>query len=121
MKIKKITPLLIILFVSTVLISCESQKYISVVVLNKQTREPINNVFIKVMAGKDGDFTKNKDEGYTNADGKYETYMMIGCAGGCYDIKIKYTKEDFETVETLNQIKDTVYLTPRNYWINTMK
>lgn len=112
MNLKTTSKLLSLLFFVIVLISCESQKHIDLVVLNKQTKEPIDNVFVKVTAGKGEDFTKSGDEGYTNTTGKYETYIMIGCSGGCYDIKINYSKKGFYTLETMNQIKDTVYLIP---------
>jgi len=104
--------ILILLFIVTIFISCEAQKQISVIVLNKQTSQPIDEVFVKVMAGKNGDFTKSGDEGYTNKTGKYETYIMVGCSGGCYDIKINYSKNGFKATETINQIEDTVYLSP---------
>jgi len=97
-----------------VFVSCESQRHINLVVLNKVTNTPIDSVFVKVAAGKGEDFTKSGDKGYTNIAGKYETYIMIGCSGGCYDIKIIYKKEGFKTVETMNQIEDTVYLEPYN-------
>ena len=112
--LKTIPKVLSLLFIAIVLISCEAQKQISVIVLNKQTSQPIDSVFVKVMAGKNGDFTKSGDKGYTNKTGKYGTYIMVGCAGGCYDIKINYTKDGFNTTETMNQIKDTVYLNPVN-------
>ena len=112
MNLKTTLKLLSLLLFVIVLISCEAQKHINLVVLNKQTNAPIDSVFVKVTAGKGDDFTKSGDEGYTNSTGKYETYIMIGCSGGCYDIKINYDKEGFKTVETMNQIKDTVYLIP---------
>jgi len=115
MNLTKTPKLLILLFSIIVLISCESQKHVNLVVINKQTNEPIDSVFVKVTAGKGKDFTKSGDEGYTNATGKYETYIMIGCSGGCYDIKISYGKEGFKTLETMNQVKDTVYLIPLTF------
>lgn len=105
---------LIVLFSTLILSSCESQRQISVTVFNEKTSKVIDSVLIKISAGKNGDFTRNQDEGYTNKEGRYETYMMVGCTGGCYDIKIEYLKENFKRKETLNQIKDTVYLTPIN-------
>jgi len=111
---KIIIRLFFFLVVTTLIVSCESQKYISVVVVNEQTKEPLDSVFIKVMAGRNGDYTKNEDQGYTNSNGKFETYMMVGCVGGCYDIKINYSKENFKLIETINQIQDTVFLNPNN-------
>ena len=101
-----------ILLTTALLISCEAQKHINVLVLNKQTNQPMDNVFVKVMAGKGNDFTKSGDQGLTDSTGRYETHIMIGCSGGCYDIKINYSKEGFQTFETMNKIKDTVYLIP---------
>ena len=96
------------------LISCEAQKDILVVVLDKTTLAPIDSVFIEVMAGKDDDFTKNYDMGYTDINGKFETSMMIGCAMGCYDIKIQYVKDGYLTKTELNNIVDTIYLEVSN-------
>jgi hypothetical protein len=109
---KAISKLVLLLFSLIVLISCEAQKEINVFVLNEETGSPISGALVKVMAGKGGDFTKSGDEGHTNRNGNYETNIMIGCAGGCYDIKINYSKEGFKTVERMNQIQDTVYLIP---------
>lgn len=109
----KAIPQLLLLFCSLViLISCEAHTEINVLVLNKETGSPMKDVFVKVMAGKNDDFTKSEEDGFTNENGIYETHLMIGCAGGCYDIKINYSKEGFESLETMNEIQDTVYLIP---------
>lgn len=109
---KAMPKLLLLLWILIVLISCEAHTEINVLVLNKVTGSPINDVFVKIMAGKGDDFTKSEEEGFTNEEGIYETHLMIGCAGGCYDIKINYNKEGFESLETMNQTQDTVYLIP---------
>ncbi|MGV6860665.1 MAG: hypothetical protein ACWA41_02785 [Putridiphycobacter sp.] len=93
-------------------LSCESQKHIQITVLNDTNSLPIDSAYIEVSAGKNGDFTKNQDYGFTNKKGQYETYMMIGCAGGCYDIKINISKEGYQEIEILNQLNDTILLTP---------
>ena len=105
-----ISSLIFMLIIATFLISCESYRHISVIVIDEVTLEPIDSVFIKVNAGKDGDYNKNYDEGYTDISGKFETEMMIGCSFGCYDIYIEYSKEGYETKTDLNLIEGSIFL-----------
>lgn len=98
------------LIIATSLISCESYKHISVIVIDEVTGEPIDSVFVKVNAGKDGDYNKNYDEGYTDISGKFETNMMIGCSFGCYDIYMEYSKKGYETKTDLNLIEGSIFL-----------
>lgn len=99
-----------ILILGITLISCEANKLISVTVIDKITRQPIDSVSIEVKAGKNGDYSKNNAKGYTNADGKFETHMMIGCAFGCYDIYIEYKKSGYVHKIELNQTEGLVEL-----------
>ncbi len=92
------------------LFSCESNKLISVTVIDKITREPIDSVLIEINAGKNGDYTKNTAKGYTNSEGKFETHMMIGCAFGCYDIYTKYSKTGYVKVVDLNKTEGIIEL-----------
>ena len=92
------------------LISCEEYKLISVTVVDKVTRQPIDSVFVDVKAGKNGDYTKNHAKGYTNSDGKFETHMMIGCAFGCYDIYMEYDKKDYVHKAELNKTEGLIEL-----------
>ncbi len=98
------------LIIATSLISCESYKHISVTVMDEVTEEPIDSVFVKINAGKNGDYNKNYDEGYTDISGKFETDMMIGCSFGCYDIYIEYSKNGYETKIDLNFTEGSVLL-----------
>jgi hypothetical protein len=101
---------LIVAFLAIIMISCEANKLISVTVVDKSTKQPIDSVYVKINAGKNGDYTKNQAAGYTDTAGKFETYMMIGCAFGCYDIYITYTKNGYNIKEDLNKTEGTVEL-----------
>lgn len=94
------------------LISCETNKHVLVTVLNSATNQPIDSVMVNVNAGKNGDYNKSTAKGYTDENGKYESYLMIGCSFGCYDIYIEYTKTGFKTKRDLNITEGTVFLSP---------
>ena len=98
--------------ISVVFPSCEANKHISVTILNSLTKQPIDSVSVKVNAGKNGDYNKNTSEGFTNAEGKFETYMMIGCAFGCYDIYVSYSKNGYKDKKDLNVTEGTIELIP---------
>ena len=66
MKIIRFTIAVVIIGIT--LISCEEYKLISVTVVDKVTRRPVDSVFIEVKAGKNGDYTKNNAKGYTNSE-----------------------------------------------------
>jgi len=103
---------LFILAITPLFTSCETNKHISVTVINVLTKEPLDSVFVKVRAGKNGDYTKNYSEGYTDSTGKFQTDMMIGCSGGCYDIYMDYSKTGFEDKTDFNITEGTVFLSP---------
>ena len=90
--------------------SCEANRLISTTVTGKQTQLPIDSVFVDVKAGKKGDYTKNNASGYTDPNGKFETYMMIGRTFGCYDIFIEYNKAGYVNKSELNNTEGTVEL-----------
>jgi len=92
--------------------ACESHIEIKVVVLDQVSLRPIDSVFVDVVAGKNGDFTKSGTEGYTDSLGRMESSMMIGCSGGCYDYKITYSKEGYRSITEENTLRDTIYLVP---------
>ena len=104
--------LLFVLAISPFLTSCETNKHISVTVVDAITKEPLDSVFVKVRAGKNGDYTKNYSEGYTDTTGKFQTDMMIGCSGGCYDIYMDYAKTGFKNKTDFNITEGTVLLSP---------
>ncbi len=90
--------------------SCEANKLISVTVIDKTTKQPVDSVFIEVKAGKNGDYNKNHALGYTDSNGKFETNMIIGCAFGCYDIYMEYGKKGYVSKTELNKTEGTVEL-----------
>lgn len=92
--------------------SCESQRIISVNCVNALTGEPVDSVLVNVNAGLDGDYNKSTRSGYTDSTGHFETTIMIGCPGKCYDIYVSYTKNGFEFVKNLNELEGEIKLTP---------
>lgn len=92
------------------LFACEKNKHIKLLLIDKNTHAPLENVFVSVNAGYDGDYSKNHTEGYTNKHGQFETYMMIGCARGCYDIQINYSKSKYQFKEELNNTEGIIEL-----------
>ncbi len=99
-----------IFIIGITFISCETNKLISVSVVDKLSKQPIDSVLIEIKAGKNGDYTKNYAKGYTDANGKYETYMMIGCSFGCYDISIEYDKNGYAHKKELNHTEGVIEL-----------
>lgn len=102
----------IYLTVSISLTSCEALIQMNVTVLNATTKNPVDSVFVKVNAGKNGDYNKAGTQGYTDSKGKFENSFMIGCAFGCYDIYTEYTKEGYLPKKDFNITGGIIYLTP---------
>jgi 5-hydroxyisourate hydrolase-like protein (transthyretin family) len=92
------------------LFSCESQKQISLYIIDSNSHKPLDSVLVEVNAGIYGDYSKSTAKGYTNAAGKFETSLMIGCTPKCYDIKIRCSKNDYQEVDLFNQTEDTVVM-----------
>lgn len=107
---KTIQLIIALLVLGITLVSCEANKLISVTVVDKVTKQPVDSVFVKVNAGKNGDYTKNSTSGYTNSSGKFETHMMIGCTFGCYDIYIDYDKSGYVHKTEFNKTEGVVEL-----------
>lgn len=95
---------------ATLIFSCESQKQISLYIIDSNSNKPLDSVLVEVNAGLNGDYSKSTAKGYTNASGKFETSMMIGCTPKCYDIKIHCSKNDYQAVDLFNQTDDTVVM-----------
>ena len=93
-----------------IIIACESQKHILVTVIDEDTKQALDSVFVQVNAGKNGNYNKNSDEGFTNESGEFETYMMIGCSFGCYDIQMTYTKPGYKKLIQLNNTTGKISL-----------
>jgi hypothetical protein len=108
--LKTIRFTILIVILGITLISCETNKQISVTVIDKLTKQPIDSVLIEVKAGKNGDYTKNYAKGYTDSNGKFETNMMIGCSFGCYDIYMEYDKNGYAHKKELNHTEGLIEL-----------
>jgi len=100
-----------LLLISALLWSCEAQKQISVTCLDAETKLPLEGVTVNVNAGLDGDYNKSTDSGVTDTAGHFETQIMIGCPGKCYDIYITYSKEGYDERKDLNVLEGNVLLT----------
>ena len=101
-----------ILLCTLLFTSCEANKHITVTVFDAATNQPVDSVKIKVNAGTNGDYNKSYTEGFTDENGKFETYLMIGCAFGCYDIYIEYQKNGYIVKKDLNITEGNILLTP---------
>ncbi len=107
---KRLTLLIPILMIGIFLTSCESQKHISVTVIDKNTGQPLDSVLVKINAGKKGNYNMSTAEGYTDPNGKFETDIMIGCTFGCYDIYSEYNKKGYTKKTEFNKTEGKVEL-----------
>lgn len=99
-------------FLSLIFESCEANMKANIHVYDAKTKTKLDSVFVDIMAGKNGDYTKSGCKGYTDSNGFFENSFMIGCSFGCYDIYIKYSKNGYDSITTFNKIQDTIYLEP---------
>lgn len=113
MKKINLIPVIFALAVTILFMSCEANKYISVTIVDAITNQAIDSVLVKVNAGKNGDYNKSRDQGYSDASGKYETDIMIGCSFGCYDIYMEYSKDGYDNKKDFNIIKGEILLNPK--------
>jgi hypothetical protein len=98
MKIQKIKYLISSIVIS-ILISftaCESYQTVAIVVLDSETQQPIDSVFVEFKAGKNDDYTKSGTSGYTDSTGNFIGDFMIGCSFGCYDYFFECSKPGYE-------------------------
>lgn len=116
-KLKNITMKIIwfsafILLLSLFLISCKDHEDISVLVIDKISKQPIDSVFVKVTEGKrdGGDWSDNAVTGYTDTNGKFEATIRIGYAFGNNHIYLGYEKEGYVYKEEVNKTEGTVEL-----------
>jgi len=92
------------------ILGCEAQKTIAVTCVDAQTKQAIEGVHVLIEVGKNGDYTKAGQEGETDSEGRFDASMMIGCAFGCYDIYITYTKVGYQTKKDFNILEGRVDL-----------
>jgi hypothetical protein len=105
--------LIVISIVFFSLIACEANKQVFVTVYDLVSKQPVDSVHVVIKAGKNGDYTKSGAEGYTDSTGRFNTFFMIGCSFGCYDVFVEYHKNGYSPLTNFNP-KDTsiVFLQP---------
>jgi hypothetical protein len=112
--IKHLKTLTIILFIITgafILHSCETEKTVQITVLESETKEPLDSVYVQFNAGKNNDYTKSGTSGYTNENGSFTGSFMIGCSFGCYEYYFECSKARYEIYTSeFNVNNKTVYL-----------
>lgn len=102
--------MMFIVLAMTAFISCESHVEINITCKDAATKESLEEVQVDVNAGLNGDYTKSTRQGQTDSTGYFETDLMIGCPGKCYDIYITYSKEGYKTKKDLNITSGEVFL-----------
>lgn len=110
MKVLKFT--ILIFFLSLFGVSCKTHETISVVVVDKLTKIPLDSVFVKVTDGKKngGDWSDHAVTGYTDSTGKFEATIKLGYAFGNNHIYLSYEKAGYVNKEELNKTKGIVEL-----------
>ncbi|MGD0711137.1 MAG: hypothetical protein ABR968_08120 [Bacteroidales bacterium] len=110
---KKIKFTIIILLLSFVLASCEGPKKFSVTIVDKQTQQPLDSVFVdvKVMDGKNEKSSYNI-QGYTDSNGKFIKEEMIGYGVSMrrWDFYMEYDKKGYVSKKELNHTEGLVEL-----------
>ncbi len=106
------------LFISAIVIllslmACEANKQVFVTVYDQVSKKPVDSVYVVIKAGKNGDYTKSGAMGYTDSTGRFNTFFMIGCTFGCYDVFVEFNKNGYSPLTTFDP-KDSsvVYLKP---------
>ncbi|MBI3135351.1 MAG: hypothetical protein HYZ14_11810 [Bacteroidetes bacterium] len=100
----------VLFLVAFLMLACESQVHIQLTCKDAITHKPLEGVAVSVQAGLNGDYTKSTAQGTTDAAGFFETFLMIGCPGKCYDIYITYSKEGYQSKKELNVTDGEVLL-----------
>lgn len=100
------------IFLPLIWTSCKTHENISVVVVDKITRQHLDSVLVKVTDGKKngGDWSDNAVTGYTDSTGKFETNIKIGFAFGNNKIYLNYDKKGYKHKEEINKTKGIVEL-----------
>ena len=109
-KIKFASILICVIFIS---ISCKSHRVISLTVIDKITKQPLDSVLVIIADAKrsnGGDSRNNSVTGYTNSNGKFDTILQIGFAFGCNKIYSEYSKIGYSKKSELNKTKGIVEL-----------
>ncbi len=93
----------LILFISTLLLSCEGTNVAKGSVVEDSTNEVLDSVLCKVI--ETGEVT------YTDSQGEYYLNGPFGsCVRDCPDMTVEYSKEGFLTIEKVNPGKETIHL-----------
>ncbi len=109
-KIKYSAALIILTIVS---VSCKTHQTISVMVVDKLTKQPIDSVSVVVTDGKKsngGDSRSNSVSGYTDSNGNFKASLQIGLAFGMNQISSEYSKNGYANKTELNKTTGKVEL-----------
>jgi hypothetical protein len=92
----------IILFITLInFIACDCIRPARGVVIDEITKQPIEGVLVQ----------NNNRSIKTMQDGRFDVSMITGfILYRCPDIKVTFTKSDYQTLEIINPKKDTILL-----------
>jgi hypothetical protein len=91
----------LILFIMLInFIACDCIRTARGIVIDEKTKQPIEGVLVQ------NDNRSIK----TMKDGRFDVSKISGGLFRCPDIKVTFSKSDYQTLETINPEKDTVLL-----------
>ncbi|TWV97952.1 hypothetical protein [Chitinophaga pinensis] len=98
--------LLIPVLLCTWLVSCEGYSCASGVILDKETKLPLDSVYIRVLSDDDKSM-------YTDSTGKFSMCNGMGaCFPDCKDIVVEFSKAGYGTVAFKEPHDSIFYLEP---------
>ena len=101
------------LIFSMIFISCEGPKHFAVTVIDKQTKQPIDSVLVrvKVKRGMNENEAYNL-QGYTDSEGKFTAEEMIGTGLSPirFDFYMEYNKNGYADKTELNNTDGIIEL-----------
>ena len=101
----KLFCLFVLLFLTSMLYSCDCNQIVEGIVLDKDTKQPVDSVYIQ-------NIQKHYDKSFTNEKGHFVIRSISGGIGGCPTMKLELTKGSYETktLEIESGKRDTIYL-----------
>ena len=102
-----------LVILTMIFVSCKTHQTISVMVIDKLSKQPIDSVSVVVTDGKKsngGDSRSNSVSGYTDSNGKFKASLQIGYAFGTSTIHLEYAKKGYVYKVELNKTDGVVEL-----------